>query len=321
MTSRERVFTTLRHEEPDMVPFNIRVCPEIQQRLCKETGDPNTDWYAHFGHDIRPMNWFEFPPPPAGVLKEEWTPLPGETEQAAMAARIRQIKDSGVVVASGYQIGIFEHAKEWLGDVPTLTLPHDDPQRFEMILDRITEWKQQVYGIWVKLGVDVAFIGDDLGTQRSLIMSPAAYRTWYRPRHQRLIQHLRAINPNVKVAFHCCGHVTPLIRDLIEVGVDILEAVQAEAMDIAYLKREFGRDICFWGGVGAQSVLARATREQVIEGVRNTLAIMAPGGGYIAAPCHTMTEEVSWENILAFHDAIRQFRSYDVIRKLSAAIA
>ena len=81
-------------------------------------------------------------------------------------------------------------------------------------------------------------------------------------------------------------HVTPLIGDLIAVGIDVLEAVQAEAMDIGGLKRDFGRDISFWGGVGAQSALARTTPAQVKAGVRETLRIMAPGGGYIAAPSH-----------------------------------
>jgi uroporphyrinogen decarboxylase len=153
-------------------------------------------------------------------------------------------------------------------------------------------------------------MGDDLGTQRSLVMSPADYRAWYRPRHERIVRHIRSISSTAKVAFHCCGHVTPLIPDLIEIGIDVLEAVQAETMDIAYLKREFGRDICFWGGVGAQSVLARATREQVLTGVRDTLRTMAPGGGYLAAPCHTLTDEVPWESVLAFHEALQLYGGY-----------
>jgi len=90
----------------------------------------------------------------------------------------------------------------------------------------------------------------------------------------------------------------------------VLEAVQAETMDLGELKREFGRDISFWGGVGAQSVLARTTPEQVTEGVRETLRTMAPGGGYIAAPCHTLTDEVPWESVVAFHEAIVRYGSY-----------
>ena len=83
-----------------------------------------------------------------------------------------------------------------------------------------------------------------------------------------------------------------------------------DGMDIAQLKREFGQDIAFWGGVGAQSVLASREPEDVIEGVRRTLRIMAPGGGYLAAPCHTLMEEVPWSSVLAFHQAMRTYGAY-----------
>lgn len=310
MTSRERVLTALRHEEPDLVPFNMRVCEELLARLRQRIGDPAADWCTHWGHDVRPMEGFAVPPCPPGVPREEWTPPVPTAEVAAMAGRVRSFQEAGIAVCSGYQMGIFEQAKDWLGDVETLTLPLLDVRRCAIVLDRVTEWKMEVYGAWVKTGVDLVWIGDDLGTQRSLVMSPALYRRWYRPLHQRLIAHLKGINPQVRVAFHCCGHVTPLIPDLIEIGVEVLEAVQAETMDIAFLKREYGREIAFWGGVGAQSVLARRSREEVIEGVRRTLEVMMPGGGYIAAPCHTLTEEVTWESIEAFHEAVRRYRPY-----------
>ena len=310
MTPRERVLTALNHREPDRVPFNMRICPELLAQFRQRLGDPLADWSTTQGHDIRPLDGFAPEPCPDGVAVEEWTPPVAADQIDAAARQVRALQAQDVAVCSGYQMGVFEHAKEWLGDVDTLTLPHLDPRRCERVLDRITGWKMAVYGAWVSTGVDVVWIGDDLGTQRSLVMSPADYRHWYRPRHQRLVAHLKGLNPQVRVAFHCCGHVAPLVRDLIDIGVDILEAVQAEAMDIGYLKHEFGRDLCFWGGVGAQSVLARPSRQQVIDGVRQTLAKMMPGGGYIAAPCHTLTEEVTWDNIEAYHEAVRQYGSY-----------
>jgi uroporphyrinogen decarboxylase len=188
--------------------------------------------------------------------------------------------------------------------------PYEDPKSFGETLDRITDWKSAVYGAYAAAGTDIVWIGDDLGTQRSLVMSPEQYREWYRPRHRQIVEHIRSIRPDVIVAFHCCGHVTPLIPDLIEVGIDILEAVQSETMDIAGLKREFGRDLTFWGAVGAQSVLARTTPEQVIEGVRETLRIMSPGGGYLASACHTLTEEVPVASVIAFHEAVVEYGRY-----------
>jgi len=223
---------------------------------------------------------------------------------------VKQLQAAGYAVCGAYACGVFEQAKEWFGDAQTLTMPYEDPRRLDAALDRITEWKMAVYGAYVEAGVDIVWIGDDLGAQHSLIMSPAYYRRWYRPRHQRIVERLRALRSGVIIAFHCCGYVTALIPDLIALGVDVLEAVQPESMDLAYLKREFGRDLSFWGGIGAQSVLAGAGRQTVLEGVRQTIETMAPGGGYIAAPCHTLTEEVPWETVVAYEDAVRLHGAY-----------
>jgi uroporphyrinogen decarboxylase len=306
MTSRQRVFTALAHREPDRVPCNLRPDPEMVRRLQAETGA--TDFAEHFGHDVRYLT-LPRPPPPDGPARAEWFPVSTDEEIATGAQEAAGFQAQGLAVCGSYLAGIYEHAKWVLGDEATMTGPYDDPAGFTALLDRITEWKMATYGAHVRAGVDIVWIGDDLGTQRSLVMSPAMYRQWYRPRHQRLVEHLRGLRPDVKIAFHCCGHVTPLIPDLIEIGIDILEAVQAEAMDIAFLKREFGRGLCFWGGIGAQSVL-HGNPDKVRAGVRETLHIMAPGGGYIAAPCHTLTEEVSWESVLAFHEAMREFGGY-----------
>lgn len=307
MTSRERVLAAIDHHEPDRVPHNLRPAPEIVARFHEQVGDG--DFADYFGHDVRYVG-LQLDPRPEGVSDADWTPVPSEGAIAEVARAARAIQDRGLAVCGGYSCGVYEQAKAWLGDEATMVGPYEDPVRFGEILDRITDWKCAIYGAYAAAGTDIVWIGDDLGTQRSLVMSPAQYRQWYRPRHERIISQIRGISREARIAFHCCGHVTPLIGDLIEIGVHVLEAVQAETMDLAHLKREFGRDIAFWGGVGAQSVLARTTREQVIDGVRGTLRIMAPGGGYIAAPCHTLTEEVSWEAVLAFHEALQTYGSY-----------
>jgi uroporphyrinogen decarboxylase len=306
MTSRQRVLTAIGHREPDRVPFNLRPDPTVLEWLRAEAGD--VDFAEHFHHDVRYVQ-LHVEPCPEGVEPSQWTPAPRAEDIAAVAEQTRSLQERGLAVCGGYFCGVFEQAKHWLGDEATLMGPYDDPAAHGEVLDRITEWKCGLYGAYAAAGTDIVWIGDDLGTQRSLVMSPQHYRQWYRPRHQRIVDHLRSIRPEAKIAFHCCGHVTPLIPDLIEIGIDILEAVQAEAMDIAQLKREFGRDLAFWGGVGAQSVL-RGSPEEVIAGVCRTLRIMAPGGGYIAAPCHTLTEEVPWENVLAFHQALREHGAY-----------
>lgn len=306
MTSRERVLATVEHREPDRVPFNLRLAPEMAQRLGQRLG--TEDYPKFFRHDVRYVA-LSLPPCPPGVSPLEWTPRPHRADLAQLSQAVRALHERGLATCSAYVCGVFEQAKEWLGDETALVAPYESPQEFAALLERITEWKCAVYGAYAEAGVDIVWIGDDLGTQRSLVMSPQQYRAWYRPHHEHIVNSLRRRRPTVKIAFHSCGHVYPLVGDLIEIGVDILEAVQAETMDLALLKREFGRDLCFWGGVGAQSVL-QGSPEQVTEGVRATLRLMAPGGGYIAAPCHTLTEEVALDNILAFHQALARYGAY-----------
>jgi len=312
MKPRDRVLTALSHREPDRVPHNLRLTRKLRERLRAEHGDgTEIDEGQYFDHDVRYVR-IEIPKPPDGVAEPDWRPEPTAEQLAACTEQTRALQQRGYAVCGAYHAGIYEHLKKCYGDVEALTLPYTDPARLERELDWITNFKLRIALGYANSGVDIVWIGDDLGAQRSLIMSPEHYRAFYRPRHAHTVEQLRRVRPDIKIAFHCCGHVTPLVGDLIEVGIDILEAVQAETMDIGLLKREFGRKICFWGAVGAQSVLARTSPEQVMAGVKRTLEIMAPGGGYIAAPCHTLTEEVPWASILAFHEAIRRYGAYAI---------
>ena len=291
------------------MPYNLRLSGETEERWRACLNDPGADLVEYFGCDVRYVG-IPLPPCPEGLAKNQWVPRAAPEDISKCRQSAERLKESGFAVCGSYSCGVFEQAKDWFGDEATLTMPFDEPERLEAELDRITQWKMDVYGAYVKAGVDIVWIGDDLGMQRNLIMSPRQYRQWYRPCHARIVEHLRALRPDVRIAFHCCGYVTGLIPDLIEIGINVLEAVQPECMDLSRLKREFGRDLSFWGAVGIQYVLARSSRREVVDGVRRTLDIMAPGGGYIAAPCHTLTEEVPWENALAFHEALKSYGAY-----------
>ena len=308
MTSRERVLYTVRHQEPDRVPFNFRLLDTMLPGFQSETMAPNGDYEEYFNHDLRRV-WVHMPARPSDIPRSEWFPKSDNMAIKECAAQIGHLHKQGLAVFSGYVCGVFEEAKEWIGDEALLTIPYEDPDRLTNMLDRITDYKMELYGAYAQAGVDIVHIGDDLGTQNSLIMSPDQYREWYRPRHQQIIRHLRSIKPNVLIAFHCCGHVTPLLPDLIELGVDILEAVQPETMDIGELKRQYGRHITFWGAIGNQSVLARLKPDEIRKSIHQTLALMSPGGGYLASPCHTITEDIPWENIKAFVQAVQEYNN------------
>jgi len=180
------------------------------------------------------------------------------------------------------------------------------------LLDRMVEFK---CAYWERaLGevgdlVDVVVEADDVAGQHSMLLSPRVYRELIKPRHQRLFSFIKAQAP-VKVFFHSCGAVRPIIPDLIEAGIDILNPVQVSAagMDPRELKRDFGRDLVFWGGgVDTQQVLGTGTPDQVREDVRRNIEALAPGGGFVFAAVHDIQPNVPPENIMAMWEAWREY--------------
>jgi len=146
-------------------------------------------------------------------------------------------------------------------------------------------------------------VSDDYGAQKSLLMSPENWRHFIKP---RLADIYRIARENERTVFHhSCGNVRPVIGDMIDVGLDILHPIQPEAMDVFELKREFGRDLTFCGGVRTQDLLPTGTPREVRAEVRQLRRYMGAGGGYILEPGITVQADVPLENIIAMIEEAR----------------
>ena len=159
--------------------------------------------------------------------------------------------------------------------------------------------------------IDFIRFCDDLGTQTSLMMSIPVYREMIKPYHTRMFQFIKQKYPKQKIALHCCGSIKPLIPDLIESGVDILNPVQISAtnMDPADLKREFGKDIVFWGGgADMQFKIMGSTNQEIGDHVKGLIDIFAPDGGFLFAPTHNIQADVPPEKVMAIYDTALQCR-------------
>jgi uroporphyrinogen decarboxylase len=155
--------------------------------------------------------------------------------------------------------------------------------------------------------IDVVLFGDDLGMQTGPQMSPAMYREFFKPCHATMWRRAKEL-AGVKVMLHCCGGVRQLLPDLIDAGLDAINPVQisCRGMNAAELKREFGRNITFWGGgCDTQKMLPGATPQQVRAHVRQQVEILAPGGGFVFQQVHNIMPNVPPENIVAMLDAVR----------------
>ena len=184
------------------------------------------------------------------------------------------------------------------------------------IMERVLEIKLAYWErTLAELGddVDVVGEGDDLGGQRSTLFSPETYRTLVKPLHAQLFEFIRS-RTRARVFLHSCGAIRPLIPDLIEIGVDVLNPVQVSAsgMESDALKRDFGRDLVFWGGgVDSQRVLGSGTPDEVRADVRRRIADLKPGGGFVFAAVHDIQPNVPPENIMAMWETLEEHGRYD----------
>lgn len=154
--------------------------------------------------------------------------------------------------------------------------------------------------------VDLIQLGDDLGMESGVFFSPQLFRELFKPRYKLIIDRIKQHAPHVKVFLHSCGSIRKLLGDLIEAGVEVINPVQIAAHDMApaELKKEFGKDVTFWGGgCDTQSVLPRGTPAEVRDHVRRNLDIFAPGGGFVFNQVHNILSEVPPENIVAMYEA------------------
>jgi uroporphyrinogen decarboxylase len=156
----------------------------------------------------------------------------------------------------------------------------------------------------VAIGVDMVFLGDDVGSQNAMMISPQMWRKYLKPLMANMIAELKKINPNLKIAYHTDGNVEPIIEELIEIGIDVLNPIQPRSMDPARLKKQCGDRLCFWGTIDEQHTLPFGSPEDVASEVKARLETVGYDGGLILAPTHAVQLDTPLENFYSLVDAI-----------------
>lgn len=201
---------------------------------------------------------------------------------------------------------IFECAWALRGLQQLLIDMSNNPELAHRILEIPFRYHKAVTQELVRLGVDMIWLGDDLGGQKSMLMSPAMWRTYLKPRMAELVASLRLINPKIKVAYHTDGVVYPIIPELIAIGIDVLNPVQPLAMDPVRLKAEYGDRLCFWGSIDIQKTLPFGTPDDVRQEVLLRLRTIGRDGGLVIGPTHNLQLDTPMENFWALINTIRE---------------
>lgn len=233
-------------------------------------------------------------------------PDPNRPELYEEAKRvIREYKDEywvvGVTVTT-----IFETAWALRGYEQMLMDLALNPDLAEKILDIPYHYHLAAAKKLTQLGVDMIWLGDDIGAQNAMIISPKMWRKFLKPRMANFIAEIKAINPQLKVAYHSDGLIYPIIPDLIEIGLDVLNPIQPASMDPARLKREYGNELCFWGSIDEQHTLPFGSATDVRAEVKTRLETLGENGGLIIGPTHHIQLDTPLENFWALVNTVKE---------------
>jgi len=186
--------------------------------------------------------------------------------------------------------------------------PYTDEKNFARLRDRVVEYNIAIIDQWIRRGVDAVFFSDDWGCQRGLLMNPDDWRRFYKPSYKRMFDRVRSGGAHVWM--HLCGNITAILPDLIDIGLNVLNPVQPQAMDVRQLSREFGGRVCFNGGVDVQGTLVRGTPEDVKREVHELVSLFGKfNGGYIGGTSHTVMPETPLDNVIAMYEAFAEYHA------------
>jgi uroporphyrinogen decarboxylase len=315
----------MAHHETDFVPYNIPIDPdpaarldacygsnEWRSRVQNHIGACGVDW----GHrpdegrstDVFGVEWVhgnilhsvDVPLKEPSLAGYEWPALLPDEE----LERHRRWAEANGHIFRVANIGLMFFERAWcLRGMENLLADFiEHPQFIGELFDRLMELHFPLIDRLAALPVESIGFGDDFGAQRGLLMGTTHWRRVLKPRLKEM--YARAHADGKYVHIHCCGDVSPIMEDLIEIGVDIYNPLQPEPQDVYAMKREYGRYITFEGGIGTQQLLPHATPDGVRAEVRRLKRELGAGGGFVISPTKPILPDVPTENAVACLEAI-----------------
>lgn len=329
---RDYVINQIEHQETTPVPFSLPVDPEASAKLSQALPEwrkrianyfefvfrIDTDrrriidqkylvdaFGGKWRHDCKPRH-LEKPAIPEPTLENyrfpDWTVFTNDqTENKNKAIARCKETDSFRIVAIG--LGLFEQSWRRRGFENALIDAVAHPVFYQELLQRFTELYLELIEYCSDIPADAIMFEDDWGYQQGVILGPETWRRMIKPFQKKIYA---AVHAQGKYAIsHCCGSVVDIMPDIIEIGLDVLESVQPEArgMNPYELKDTWGKDITFWGALGSQSMIPNGTPQQIRQEVKDLIAQMGKGGGYILGPAKPLQPDTPVENMVAVFDA------------------
>ena len=333
MTPRETILSQINHRETRPVPYTLAFEDNVAEQLDRHYGSPSwrerveqymvscggidrrrsepvSDTHSRdvFGTlwrmDRRPFH-LEEPALGKPSLEGYDFPSPEAFADPALKANadevLREHPDLFTTIGLGW--GLWESYWGIRGFEEAMMDCVAEPDFFAEVLDRLTDLYLAQLELCAEIPADAIMFGDDWGYQHGVMIGPERWRTFLKPRYARIYDAAHA--QGKLVMSHCCGSVVDIMPDMIEIGLDVLESVQPEAvgMNPYELKERWGDQITFWGGLGSQSIIPHGKPAEIRDEVRRLCREMGRGGGYILAPAKRLQPETPAENAVAVFEA------------------
>lgn len=329
MTKRERVLKAVHHEETDFVPYSISFTKQAYEKTKNYLKDE--EFFEKIGNHIVSLEYAPFEEIKPEHFKDEfgvvWNrtgvdkdigvidnhlipepdvdiyrfPEPREAEiRKVIESYLTDQQDAAVFFGIGFSM--FERAWSLCGMENLLIYMKIEPNFVHSLMDRICEYNLKIIDIACQYDIDGVHFGDDWGQQHGLIMGPLCWHEFICPRIEKMYKRVKS--KGLIVSQHSCGDISELFPTLVDIGLDIYQTFQPEIYDLYEIKEKLGDKLCFWGGISTQRLLPFESPEVVASTTRKTIDLMGAGGGYIAAPTHSIPGDVPPENIVAMINAM-----------------
>lgn len=240
--------------------------------------------------------------------------LTAERRYRALEAKVAALHDRGLaVMGRPPRLGgvIFEAAWRLRGFDAFFVDLIERPELAAYLLDRMTFFNRINAGILAGAGVDVIYLGDDIGEPTRMLIHPDLWRRFIKPRMAQIVASARSVNPAVHALYHSDGHILPIVEDLAEIGITALNPVQPDCVDPTLIRARTGGKMTLWGTVGAQTTMFYASPEAVRREVQERVASVGRDGGLVLAPAYDLEPGAPWENLDAFFKAVDEYGWYE----------
>ena len=342
MKSKERVRAAIAHIETERLPTFSSFTPRLAQKLRRELSIREEDVGIYFGNDmvqvgigIEKSNNYSTDPeyvcpwgitwrniknnfgyyttiienPLAGdeAKLDTWSvPDPSEKKLYGEMERILDLYGDEYWIAGSCRCSLFETAWYLRGLDQFMLDMLLNEEYVNTLLDKIMEFPRAALLEYIRMGVDMVWMGDDVASQQGMMISPELWRKYLKPRYASLFRDFKDANPEIKIAYHSCGNCGAIVEEMIEIGLDVLHPVQPQAIDPIETKQRFGDRLTLMGGLDIQLLMPKGNPEDVEEEVLRLIRGCGKDGGFILGGAHHFQEDTPTGNIQALYRTIQE---------------